>query len=217
MLFVLFVPLAFLLSPVFSIEASTGMDNLILASRNGRRKIVTAKLGAVAITALSVIGIYLAATFLFGFLSVGTLEGAMAALRSVPAYVRAPFGFLNWQFAAVSALWVLLSGVTYALIVSFISSRMKSQVAAFGVSLIVLFLNIGIAALGTGIESMVRPIVDFGVANFALVGEVFTQYKAYNIFGFPVPYHAMLIAFMAAVISLAALGMYLGQKRRTVA
>jgi hypothetical protein len=43
MLFILFIPLSFLISPVFSGEAATGMDNLILSSRNGRRKIVTAK------------------------------------------------------------------------------------------------------------------------------------------------------------------------------
>jgi ABC-type transport system involved in multi-copper enzyme maturation permease subunit len=217
MLFVLFVPLAFIISPVFSREAATGMDNLILSSRNGRRKIVTAKIAAVVVTTLVVLLAYLVATFVFGFLSVGTLEGATAALRSVSDYVRAPFALLNWQYALVTVGWILLAGITFSLIVSFISSRVKSHVAAFGISLIVLFLNIGIAALGTNIESMVQPIVDFGVANFALVGEVFTQYKVYNIFGMVVPYYAVLIVFMAVVVTLASFGMYWGQKRRTVA
>jgi ABC-type transport system involved in multi-copper enzyme maturation permease subunit len=217
MLFVLFIPLAFIISSVFSRETATGMDNLILSSRNGRRKIVTAKLGAVAVTAAVILGIYLLATFVFGFLSVGTLEGWNAAMRSVPNYIRAPFGFSNLQFALVSALWVLLSGTVYALIVAFISSRMKNQMAVLGVSLIVLFLNIGIAALGTGISSALQWLSDIGVASFSLVGEVFASYKVYNIFGFPVPYYAMLLVFMGAVIVLASLGMYIGQKRRTVA
>jgi hypothetical protein len=107
--------------------------------------------------------------------------------------------------------------VTFALIVSFISSRLKSQIAVCGVSLVVLFLNIGIAALGTTIEQMIQPVVDFGVASFALVGEVFSGYKVYNIFGFSVPYYAMLLVFMGVVIAVASLGMYVGQKRRTVA
>ncbi|MDR2770505.1 MAG: ABC transporter permease subunit [Clostridiales Family XIII bacterium] len=217
MLFVLFIPLAFIISSVFSREASTGMDNLILSSRNGRRKIVTAKIGAVAVTAAILLGIYLLATFGFGFLAVGTLEGWDAALRSVPAYVRAPFGFTNLQFTLVSALWVLLSGTVYALVVAFISSRLKSQMAALGVSLLVLFLNIGIAALGTGIQSALQWLSDFGVASFALVGEVFAGYKVYNVFGFPVPYYGALLVFMGAVIALASLGMYIGQRRRTVA
>jgi hypothetical protein len=217
MLFVLFIPLTFIVSSVFCREASTGMDNLILSSRNGRRRIVTAKIGAVAVTAVTVVGMYLLATFVFGFLSVGTVEGWDAALRSVPNYVRAPFGFTNSQFALVSALWVLLSGTVYALIVALISSRLKNQMAVLGVSLIVLFLNIGIAALGTGIQSALQWLTDFGVASFALVGEVFSGYKVFNVFGFPVPYYAALLVFMAAVAALAALGMYIGQKRRTVA
>ena len=170
MLFILFIPLAFLVSPVFSAEASTGMDNLILSSRNGRRKIVSAKIGAVIVTTLVIFGLYLMATFVFGFLSIGTLEGAAAALRSIPAYVRAPFALLNWQFAVAAALWVLLSGVTYALMVSFISSRLKSQIAVFGISLIVLFFNIAIAALGVSISSALRPVADFGVGRLCAGG-----------------------------------------------
>jgi hypothetical protein len=217
MLFILFIPLAFIISPVFSREASTGMDNLILSSRNGRRKIVTAKLGAVIVTSLTILGIYLLTTFVFGFLSVGTLEGWDAALRSVPEYVRAPFGFTNLQFTLISALWVLLSGTVYALIVSLVSSLLKNQMAVLGVSLIVLFFNIGINALGTGIQTALQGFVDFGVSSFALVGEVFAGYKVFNIFGYPVPYYAVLIVFMAAVAALAAIGIYIRQKRRTIA
>jgi ABC-type transport system involved in multi-copper enzyme maturation permease subunit len=216
MLFVLFIPLAFIISPVFSREASTGMDNLILSSRNGRRKIVTAKLAAVIVTSLTILGIYLLATFVFAFLSVGTLEGWDAALRSVSGYVRAPFGFTTLQFTLISALWVLLSGTVYALIVSLISSLMKNQIAVLGVSLIVLFFNIGINALGTGIQTALQWLVDFGVSNFALVGEVFAGYKVYNILGFPVPYYAVLLVFMVVVATLVIVGMYWRQKRRSV-
>jgi hypothetical protein len=217
MLFLLFIPLLFIISPVFSMEASTGMDNLILSSRNGRRKIVAAKIGAVIVTAVTILAMYLLATFIFGFFSVNTFEGANAALRSVPDYARAPFGFSNAGFTVVSALWVLLSGTAFALIVSFISSRLRSQIAVCGASLVVLLMNIGIAALGTTIENMIKPVVDFGVASFTLVGEIFTQYKVYNVFGMVVPYHVMLIVFLVLVIGLTSFGMFWGQKKRTVA
>jgi ABC-type transport system involved in multi-copper enzyme maturation permease subunit len=217
MLFLLFIPLLFIISPVFSMEASTGMDNLILSSRSGRRKIVAAKIGAVVVTAVAVLAMYLLATFIFGFFSVNTFEGANAALRSVPDYVRAPFGFSNAGFTVVSALWLLFSGTAFALIVSFISSRLRSQIAVCGVSLAVLLLNIGVAALGTTIENLIKPVVDFGVASFALVGSVFTQYRVYNVFGMVVPYHVMLIVFLALVVGLASLGLFWGQKKRAVA
>jgi ABC-type transport system involved in multi-copper enzyme maturation permease subunit len=215
MLFLLFVPLAFIIAPVFSVEASTGMDNLILSSRHGRWKIVTAKIAAVIVTAVCVIAAYLAATFIFGFLSVGTFEGGKAALRSIPGYVRAPFGFSNWQFTLVSVLWLLASGIVYALIVAFISSRTGNLLAAFGISLIVLFLNVGLSALGTTISRMIQPIIDFGMASIALTGEVFTGYKAYNIFGTVVPYWFTILVFMAAITALSGFGMYWGQKHRT--
>ncbi|MDR1248648.1 MAG: hypothetical protein LBK63_05020 [Treponema sp.] len=215
MLFLLFVPLVFIIAPVFSIEASTGMDSLILSSRHGRRKIVSAKIVAVIVSAVCIIAAYLAATFAFGFLSVGTFEGGEAALRSIPGYVRAPFGFTNWHFTIVSVLWLLVSGVVYALAAAFISSRTGNLLAAFGISLIVLFLNVGLSALGTTISRMIQPIIDFGMASITLTGEVFVDYKVYNIFGTVVPYWFMIIVFMAAVTTLAGFGMYWGQKRRT--
>jgi hypothetical protein len=216
MLFLLFVPLAFIIAPVFSIEASTGMDNLILSSRHGRHKIVGAKIAAVAVAALVIVSVYLAATFIFGFLSVGTLDGANAALRSIPAYVRAPFGFSNWQFALAAALWLLASGVVYALIAAFISSRTGNILVAFGISLIVLFLNVGLSALGTTLSQLLSPVTDFGIASIALAGEVFAGYKVYNFFGIVVPYYFMIILFMAIISALAGFGMYWGQKYRKV-
>jgi ABC-type transport system involved in multi-copper enzyme maturation permease subunit len=215
MLFLLFVPLAFIIAPVFSVEASTGMDNLILSSRHGRQKIVSAKIAAVVVSAVCVIAAYLAATFAFGFLSVATFEGGRAALRSIPGYVRAPFGFTNGQFAQVSAAWLLAAGVVYALIVAFISSRTENLLAAFGISLIVLFLNVGLSALGTTISQKIQPLLDFGMASITLTGEVFTAYKAYNVFGTVVPYWFMILMFMAALTTLAGFGMYWGQKHRT--
>jgi hypothetical protein len=217
MLFLLFVPLAFIIAPVFSIEASTGMDSLVLSSRHGRQKIVTTKIAAVIVTAVCIIAAYLAATFVFGFLSVGTLEGGTAALRSIPGYVRAPFRFANWQFALVSVAWLLVSGIVYALIVAFISSRTGNLLAAFGISLIVLFLNVGLSALGTTISRMIQPVIDFGIASITLTGEVFVNYKVYNIFGTVVPYWFMIIVFMSVITALAGFGMYWGQKHKTAA
>jgi hypothetical protein len=216
MLFLLFVPLAFIVAPVFSIEASTGMDNLILSARHGRYKIVGAKIASVTVTALAIVAVYLAATFVFGFLSVGTLDGAGAALRSIPAYVRAPFGLTNGQFAVTSALWLLASGVVYALIVAFISSRTRNLLTAFGISLVVLFLNVGLSALGTTLSRLLTPVTDFGIASIALVGEVFSGYKVYNLFGTVVPYYFMIILFMVIISTLAGFGMYWGQKYRTI-
>ena len=106
--------------------------------------------------------------------------------------------------------------VVYALIVAFISSRTGNLLAAFGISLIVLFLNVALSALGTTLSQLLSPVTDFGIASIALVGEVFSGYKVYNLFCVVVPYCFMIILFMAIISTLAGLGMYWGQKYRKV-
>jgi hypothetical protein len=100
--------------------------------------------------------------------------------------------------------------------VAFISSRTGNLLTAFGIGLVVLFLNVGLSALGTTLSRLLTPITDFGIANIALVGEVFSGYKVYNLFGIVVPYYFMIILFMAIVSALAGFGMYWGQKYRKV-
>ena len=60
MQFLLFVPLAFIIAPVFAVERSSGMDNLILSSRHGRKKIVTVNLLSVLVASTVVVTLYLA-------------------------------------------------------------------------------------------------------------------------------------------------------------
>lgn len=94
MQFLLFVPLTFVIAPVFAVERSSGMDNLILSSRNGRWKIVTAKLLSVLAASTVVAALYLTATFLFGLLPHGSNHGWDAAIQSIPTYARSKF---HWK------------------------------------------------------------------------------------------------------------------------
>lgn len=216
MQFLLLIPLAFLIAPVFAIERSSGMDHLILSSRHGRRKIVTAKLLSVLITSTVVVMVYLIATFVFGFLPHASFHGWDAALQSIPEYARSMFGFKVWQFAVVSAVWLIFTGAVYSLIVSFISSRMKNQMSTVGISLAILFINVGLAAMGDSIIQRIQPIIDFGLANVTLIKEVFGGYKVFNVFGMIVSYPMMAVFVLGIFVILAVFGIYLGQKHRTV-
>ena len=216
MQFLLFVPLTFVIAPVFAVERSSGMDNLILSSRNGRRKIVTAKLLSVLAASTVVAALYLAATFLFGFLPHGSFHGWDAAIQSVPTYARSMFPWKVWQLAAVGAVWLIFTGGVYSLIVCFISSRMKSQMGTAGVSLAFLFVNVGLAAMGDTVTQRLGALVDFGLANVTLMKEVFGGYKGFNVSGMYVSYPIMVIFVLTFFTALAALGIYRGQKGRTV-
>lgn len=94
---------------------------------------------------------------------------------------------------------------------------MKSQMGAVGVSLAILFINVGLAAMGDSIIQKIQPIIDFGLANVTLIKEVFGGYKVFNLFGLSVNYPVMAIFVLTAIAALAIFGIYRGQKTRTVA
>lgn len=217
MQFLLFVPLAFIIAPVFAVERSSGMDNLILSSRHGRKKIVTAKLLSVLAASAVVVMLYLAATFLFGFLPHGSLHGWNAAIQSIPAYARSMFPFKAWQLALVGAAWLIFTGAVYSLIVSFVSSRMKSQMGTAGISLALLFVNVGLAAMGDAVLQRIQPLVDFGLANVTLIKEVFGAHKLFDVFGVSISYPVMAVFVLTSVAALAVFGIYRGQRSRTAA
>jgi len=216
MQFLLFIPLTFIISPVFAAERSTGMDNLILSSRNGRRKIVTAKLLSVLVTSIVVITLYVTATFIFGFLPHASLHGWNAAIQSIPAYSRSMFKLKVWQFAIIAAIWLIFTGIVYSLIIAFISSRMKSQTTVAGTGLAILFINIGLAAMGDTVIQKIQPIIDFGLANVTLIKEVFGGYKVFNVIGISVSYPIMSIFVLGIIAVFSVFGIYHGQKYRTV-
>lgn len=216
MQFLLFVPLTFVIAPVFAVERSSGTDNLILSSRNGRRKIVTAKLLSVLVSSTVVAALYLAATFLFGFLPHGSFRGWDADIQSIPTYARSMFPWRAWQLAAVGAAWLIFTGAVYSLMICFISSHMKSQMGTAGVSLAILFVNVGLAAMGDTVTQRLGAFVDFGLANVTLMKEVFGGYKAFNVFGMYVCYPIIAVFVLGILAALAILGIYRGQKSRTV-
>lgn len=217
MQFLLFIPLAFIIAPVFAVERSTGMDHLILSSRSGRRKIVTAKLFSILAASVTVTLIYAASTFIFGFLPHASLHGWNAAIQSVPAYARSMFGFQTWQLAVVGAVWLVFTGTVYSLIIGFVSSRMKSQMGTVGVSLAVLFINVGLAAMGDAVTQRFQPLIDFGLANVTLIKEVFGGFKMFHVFGMCVSYPVMAVFVLGLIAVLAVFGIYRGQRNRTVA
>ena len=177
---------------------------------------ISAKLLSVLFASTAVVVLYLTATFIFGFLPHGSFHGWDAAIQSVPTYARSMFQWKVWQLAAVGAVWLIFTGTVYSLIICFISSRMKSQMGTVGVSLAVLFVNVGLAAMGDTVTQRLGVLVDFGLANVTLVKEVFGGYKVFYVFGISVSYLIMAILVLAVIAAVAAFGIYRGQKSRTI-
>ena len=146
-----------------------------------------------------------------------SLHGWNAAIQSIPTYARSMFGFRTWQLAVVGAVWLIFTGAVYSLIIGFISSRMKSQMGTVGVSLAVLFINVGLAAMGDAVTQRFKPLCDFGLANVTLIKEVFGGFKMFDVFGMCVSYPVMVVFVLGLTAALTGFGIYRGQKSRTVA
>ena len=58
--------------------------------------------------------------------------------------------------------------------------------------------------------------MDFGLANVTLIKEVFGSYKVFNVFGMRVTYPAMAVFVLGIFSALAVLGIYQGQRSRTI-
>ena len=216
MQFLLFIPLTFIIAPAFAVEKETGMDHLILSSRSGRRKIVTAKLLSILTASAVVVVLYVTATFIFNFLPHASLHGWDAAIQSIPTYARSMFGFKAWQLAAIGAAWLIFTGTVYSLIVGFVSSRVRNQRGAVGASLAILFINVGLAAMGDAVTQRIQPLIDFGLANVTLIKEVFGEFKVFDVFGMSVSYPVMAFFVLDLFAALAGFGIYRGQKSRAV-
>lgn len=93
---------------------------------------------------------------------------------------------------------------------------MKSQIGTAGVSLVVLFVNVALAAMGDTVTQRLGLLVDFGLANVTMMKEVFGGYKVFNVFGRCVSYPVMAIFILGVFATLAILGIYRGQKSRTI-
>lgn len=77
-------------------------------------------------------------------------------------------------------------------------------------------MNVGLAAMGDTVTQRLGVLVDFGLANVTMMKEVFGGYKVFNAFGMCVSYPVMAIFVLGIFAILAILGIYRGQKSRTM-
>ena len=211
----LFFPLSFIIAPVFTSESTTGMDNIILSSQKGQGQIVAAKIGAVSVTCAIIALLYFVGTFIGTFLPFGTLAGISLPIRT--ALTASQISMSIGSFAALTVVWTIFVAVIYGAVLTLISSKLKSQTAAFGIGIFILLGNVIISMLGTTIEEALSFVIDFGFMNTANASAIFGGLTTFNVFGYVVPYYLMALIVLLVVGVIALLGVRISQKYRTVA
>lgn len=195
-LFLIFF-LAIVITPVFSGETASGMDSIILSSKLGRRKIVTAKLLSAAVFALIWVVLFLGLNFILYAFPSGAWTGLNKPLNSIYIFHISPYG--GWPiflYFLVSAGFALSACLTLAMTAAFISATQRSSLLSFGIILGILFLPVVMDA--GALRTLFWPVVDFGFIRIAQSVPLFSGYKAYNIFGSPFlhPYAVVIVLFI---------------------
>jgi len=190
--------LLLVIAPVFSNERVTGMDSIILSSRNGRVKVVTAKLAASVIFA-SVFVIVYNLSQLAGYIGVGGAMGWDAPLKSILGYALCPYNITILQFFLIQLVLQLLGSIMLTAAIAFVSSVSRSSLASFFISLLVIFYPYILGVLLRISAEWLQPLIDLSMLKLAVAHDAFAAFKAFNLFGSPVLYINVLIPLVIAM------------------
>jgi ABC-type transport system involved in multi-copper enzyme maturation permease subunit len=190
-------------APIFSNEYSSGMDSIILSSKGGRKKIVTAKFIATVIYSILTVTLYNIIQFIGYILPSGTL-GWEAPLKSETLFALTPYNLNMFQYFCINLLLQILGTVILSLIAVMISSLCKSsRIAFFSALCFLLYPYILGDVLGIKLKWII-PLIELSVAQVIRVINLFDRYRVYNFFNSPVlyPYFVVAIIFVMGTVSI---------------
>ncbi|MDD3219529.1 MAG: hypothetical protein PHC41_07395 [Lachnospiraceae bacterium] len=215
-LLLLLFPIAYFIAPIFTQEVRTGMDNIVLCSKKGRKEIVTSKIITGVITAVVMSILFVAGTFIGTFAATGNMAGAGFSMRCLASFRTAQYAFTIGQFALVSVLWIVFIAIVFSMVALLISALMSNQAGAFGVSFIVLLVGMATEIFGSGLKKLLWPIVDFSFNSLGKLSSIFGGTTTYNLFGQPISYAMLGVAVATVMLSAFIIFVYAAQKKRIV-
>ncbi|SFE22369.1 hypothetical protein SAMN05216378_2787 [Paenibacillus catalpae] len=216
-IFLLLLVLTYFIAPLFTQEVRTEMDSIVLSTVKGRKEIVTAKLLSAGLSAAVVTVVYLAGSFIGTWMGYRDLSGIHASLRSLDGFGSSTLPISIGGAALFAGLWLIFAAVGFSMALALISSKLKSQSAAFGIGMVLLLAGSMSNYFSSAIKKLIWPIVDFNFGSLAMFSSIFGQARTYNLFGFPLTYGlaASMVCLLLALVSL--LLTYAAQKKRSAA
>jgi hypothetical protein len=184
------------LAPVFAEEHAVKMDSLILSSRHGRKKIVTAKIAA------SLFAVFSYAVIMF-IINVAvnsvlfSLDGSQVALQELFKYRHSPFNLNVSQYFLIQQATHLFGAAAFSFLILLLSVFSRSSLIPFftggaiyaGPFFLTRVLNIE--------HGLIQRLMDFSYSQLIMVEELFSNFHVFNVFGMPVLYlHAMYFLFL---------------------
>lgn len=192
------------ISPVISEEYSTGVDALILTSKNGKCKTALAKIISVILYSTAVAaGLTCIHTGIL--LAVYGTDGASSPIQSIFTYISSPYSLRIGEYFLIELAVCIFAAVCFGLLILTLSSVFKNVLLPFFIGGCLFALTLACSTLlYRAIPDYLRKISDFSFSQLLRAAPLFEDYQTYNIFGHPVSYLALMIVLFAAVSSAAA-------------
>ncbi|MBM7097712.1 hypothetical protein JSY36_18410 [Bacillus sp. H-16] len=212
------------LSPVFADEHGKRMAGLLLATKHGRKKLVTAKLLA-GITYIATIFVSLhVVNTVIHVVKFGGLGGWDAPIQSLwpsmfawwSPYGQSPFAWNVLEFWGATLTVQFFGSLVFGVLVLVCSQLTRNAMVAFFISGCVLAAPYVIRQLGLE-HGMMEYVTAFSYMELIRTERLFQTFEAYNVFGIPVLYHTILICLSALITVGVTVLLYWSHKREQVA
>lgn len=186
------------LSTIYTQEYSSGVDNYILSSRNGRGALLWSKIGAALIyTAMVVIG-WEIFNLTWNLIQYGN-GGWETSIQYYFKYYFSPYIFTMLEFHLLQLGFHLLGACSFAIMIVLISSLCKNALVSLvinGAILAAPYLLVELAQLPQWVED----IFQFSFLYFMNVEPFFDDFKTINLFGMPVLYSIVGVIVMIGIV-----------------
>ncbi|MCT8138390.1 hypothetical protein H1D32_11890 [Anaerobacillus sp. CMMVII] len=193
------------LTPVFADEYSKRTAHLILATKHGKRKIVTTKVMAALTYLFVVFSLLHIVNLLLQVIKFGGIQGGQGPMQNLPGgmlfnqnYGLSPYALEVWQFYAVTLTFQIFAGVALGLLVLLLSILTKNSMMTFFISGAVLAIPMMIKQVGFE-QGILKYITYFNYLEIMMVVDLFEQFKAYQVLGYPILYPHMSLAIFSVI------------------
>lgn len=195
------------LTPVFADEYTKRTADLILATKHGKRRIVSVKIMA-AITYIFVLFILLHfVNLVFQWGKFGGFQGWNAPIQSLPGglsidllYEQSPYGWEVWQFFILSFTIQFFACVAFGILVLFLSVVWKNSMIAFFISGALLGIPFMIQQIGLN-RGAFQYVSSFNYSELMKAATLFEQFKVYNVLGYPILYPPLILGIFLVLTS----------------
>lgn len=226
-LFYLFPALIILLCGIFTKEKESGMTMLLRASREGRKKLFTAKYTAMIVTCVGV-------TLYFQIINFGGLclswglqpEELGDSIREIRGFDSSIYDYSIIQFCLLITLIRILAVVFVGTVILLISILSKNTITSVTVSAVVVALLVGVPYYIRNLSISGGTFDIYTLAGYLkncvctwglFSADYFTKFSAVNIFNFPVPdvlFVSVLCLFFCIALAISSCCVYCGKPYR---